>query len=752
MTGTRLKVAIASCVLACACCSRASASERHHNVRPSTPVPHDAAQTPVSFLNDVEHILTRAGCNQGACHGSQFGKGGFKLSLAGYDPQFDHDSIVRQAKGRRISAARPTESLLLRKSALRVAHAGGLKIAPNSADYRTLSRWIASGAAGPNTADPHISSLKATPERVVLNVNGTFAVTVAARYSDGSTRDVTEHTRINSLDESVATISPDGRGTARGRGATAIMLRFDGLAAISRIVVPYRSLGQRSESTAVRHSLVDRFVEQGWRELGLAPSVGCTDSEFIRRASLDIIGTLPSVDEVKEFESDRAADKDGRLIDRLLARPEYADYWALKWGDLLRNSRAALGEKGMWSFRNYIREQLQTNRPFDAMVRELITSQGGAFSTPASNYYRVTTAPQELAETTAQVFLGTRLQCARCHHHPFEKWSQNDYYGFAAFFARLGSKDVREPGSAAVEPTIRLLSQGEVTNPRTGVRMAASPLGYIEQTMAANGNPAPDESGDRRLLLADWLTSADNPLFARTVVNRYWGYFLGRGIVQPVDDMRVTNPPSNPELLNSLSADFTEHGFDLKRLIRTICNSRAYRLSSRTTSLNRSDTAYFSHFLKRRQPAEVLLDSINIATGTYDKYDGLPLGTRAIQLPDAAVASSFLDTFGRPPRSTSCECERGAEPSLGQSLQLLNGSEVNSKVADPNGTAARLIGLKYTDAQLVNALYYATLSRLPREPERVAARRSFAEATSRRQAAEDLLWALLNTQEFAGIQ
>ncbi len=752
------------------------------------------ARTPVSFLNDVEPILTHAGCNQGACHGSQFGKGGFKLSLAAYDPQSDHDNIIRYGRGRRISPSTPAASLLLRKAALEIPHFGGLKIPLGSSDYAVILRWIQEGAPAPNPGDPVITALEAVPSRSILHPGEHIQLAIRAQYSNGTVRDVTAHTRVNSLDEKIATVTPGGRAAALDHGATAIMLRYDGLATVSRIVVPYDALrtggldrvgtrpGKRvttpgfsrmardralialprlNHEAAARtapakkanpRSLVDALIAKQWREIGLRPSGPCTDVEFIRRASLDIIGTLPSPEEVRAFTSDRDIDRDPRLIDRLLARPEYADYWAVKWGDLLRNSRAALGDKAMWSYRNWIRGQLLQNRPYDRFVHDLIMAQGGAFTEPAANYYRVATTPQELAEGAAQVFLGIRLQCAKCHHHPFEKWSQTDYYQFAAFFARIGGKETREAGSAAVEPVVRLLATGDVAHPKSGSRMIPTPLALQDGPALPRNAPDPDIGGDRRTLLADWLTGHDNHLFAKMAVNRYWGYFLGRGIVQPADDMRVTNPPSNPELLDALAARFISDGYDLKRLIRAICTSRAYRLSSRATEANRPDEVFYSHFLERRQPAEVLLDSIDIAAGTHEKFGGLPLGTRAIQLPDASVVCAFLDTFGRPPRTTSCECERAAEPSLSQSLQMLNGDTVNRKVTDPSGRIAKLFAASKSDAEIVESLYYAALSRSPRPGERKAAAQAFASAASRRQAAEDLLWALINTREFGTIR
>ena len=718
----------------------------------------------MSFLNDVEPILTHLGCNSGPCHGSQFGKGGFKLSLAAYDPDYDFEAITRQARARRISSACPAQSLLLTKPTSAVPHLGGHRLDTGSPDYQLLKSWIEAGCAGPDPHDPHPVSLSSIPVRVVLRmgyVNSTSkgkpqpnqcSLKVMARFSDGSVRDVTAQTRINSVNDAVASASASGLVTAVGCGEGAVMLRYQGLATAAHVAVPYPALSVGAGLNAPGKDFIDTSVARRWRDLNLTPSGYCTDAQFIRRASLDIIGTLPSSDEVQNYESDQSASKQTALIDTLLDRPEYADYWALKWGDLLRNSRSAIGEKPMWSLRNWIAESLRQNLPYNRFVHELITASGSAFTSGPANYYRVATTPSELAETTAQVFLGTRLQCARCHHHPFEKWSQNDYYRFAAYFARVGIKSGKDYDTQRVEPIVTLLPTGEVVHPKTGLVLTPAPLSDVPITQTK-----PDEASgttvDRRTELADWLTSETNTNFARAIVNRYWGYLLGRGLVHPVDDMRVTNPASNPELLDALAQDFVVHRYDLKRLIRTICCTDVYRMSANPTPQNRADTMFYTHFLPRRQPAEVLLDSICIATGLPEKYAGLPLGTRAIQLPDATVGSTFLDTFGRPPRSSACECERSGDPGLTQSLQLLNGELVNRKITSRStvALATRLAASKTTDPQVVRQLYYATLSRAPREKELKLAIQTLEAAKSRREGLEDLLWALINTSEFASV-
>ncbi len=711
----------------------------------------DSNLNAISFLNRIEPILTRAGCNVGTCHGSQFGKGGFKLSLAGYDPDLDYEAITRQARGRRVSVADAANSLILTKSTLTVPHQGGLRIAKGSDDYRAVISWLQQGAPRPNYSDARPVSLIVSPERSTLRVGAHQTIHVSARFSDGSVQDVTAHTRIGSINDSVAAVTPEGIATANGCGETAIMLRYQGLAASARIVVPYAAVqNTRPIASVPGEGEVDRLIEKRWQDLRLEPSSLCTDSQFIRRASLDIIGTLPSETDVRAFEAYRRADKYGMLVDRLLDRPEYADYWALKWGDLLRNNRSTIGEKSMWALRDWIYTSLRTNMPYNLFVRDLITASGSGYATGPANFYRISKTPQELAEATAQVFLGTRLQCARCHHHPFEKWSQNDYYRFSAFFARVGVKTTQDYGPENPEPVVTLLPAGEVVHPKTGVVLTPAPL----QESNSGIDIARDPDSDRRVDLADWLTSKQNGQFAQALVNRYWGYFLGRGLVHPVDDMRVTNPASNPELLAYLAQDFVSHGYDIKHLIRTICTSRVYRISAKATPQNHADAMFYTHFITRRQPAEVMLDSISTASGSPEKFAGLPLGTRAIQLPDTAVESTFLDTFGRPQRTSACECERSNEPGLTQSLQMLNGDLVNSKVTSASncGTVTALLALPKSDTEIVTSLYYRTLSRAPRRSELAISLKALHSAVSRRQALEDLLWALINTKEFAAVQ
>ncbi len=719
--------------------------------RMATPVkkPVSTAHAPISFLNQVEPILTRAGCNQGSCHGSQFGKGGYKLSLAGYDPEFDYESTVLQLRSRRICFAEPQKSLFIAKPSLTVAHAGGLRLSRQSTDYQTLLRWIQGGVPRPNPKDPQIISLSAFPAQKTLKIGERIQLNVFASYSNGIKKDVTAHTRINSINDQVAAVTPEGLVIAKGKGATAIMLRYQGLASVGHIVVPYATPRQFAWKPV---NFVDEIVASKWRTMGLIPSPPASDGVFLRRICFDLIGTAPTPAEIEAFLTDRSPQKREHLIDQLLERPEYVDYWAVKWSDLLRSNRTLLGEKSMLALNAWIRENLKKNRPYDEMVRSLLTAQGSSYKEGAVNYFRSAGTPQDLTETTAQLFLGIRLQCAKCHQHPFEKWSQRDYYQFSAFFARVGRSKVE---NISAEQTITLDATGEVAHPKTKQIMSPAPLPLDSKTRLTSFPAPTDPKVDRRVSLSDWLTQKENLLFAETVVNRYWGYMMGRGIVHPIDDMRVTNPPSNPELLEALSRDFIAQGFNLKRLIKTICLSQVYQLSSSPLPQNRQDEAFYSHGLPKRMSAEVLLDAISFATGVPEKFEGQREGTRAIQLPDAGFSSRFLETFGRPLRTTVCECERVSEPDLPQTLLLVNGEQVNAKISHPTGRAANLATAAKTENEIISELYQVTLARPPSAAERTLTSERLVRSTGsteRKAAIEDILWGLINMKEFATVR
>lgn len=713
-----------------------------------------AQSIPVSFNNEVEPILTRYGCNQGSCHGAQYGKGGFKLSLAAFDPDLDYANTVRQMKGRRISLAEPDRSLLLLKPALLVPHGGGRRLERGTADYNVLLQWLRDGTPGPDPKEAQVSKIDVFPTERILPITGEKQhLVVRATYTDGTTRDVTEQTRLNTLNDAIASCTPEGLVTSVGKGQTAIMVRYGGQATVATMIVPFAPVKPQapiSLTGLTGTARIDALVTRKQRALGLMPSPLCDDRTFIRRVSFDLTGTPPTPERIAAFVSDGSSDKRAKLVDELLASPEYADYWTLKWGDLLRSNRQNLGDKGMWSFTNWIHTQLSENRPIDQFVHELILAQGSTFTNGPSNYYRVASNPQDLAETTSQLFLGVRLQCTRCHHHPFEKWSQTDYYQFAAFFARVGLKGSQDFGIFGNENVVKIQDGGEVGHPKTGARMYPTPLGVTLAKLPDGTLPNPDADGDRRRALADWLTSKDNRLFARNIANRYWGYLFTRGIVNPIDDQRVTNPPTNPELLDALADELVDAKFDLKHLLRVLCLTQTYQRSSEGTKQNFKDDTFFTHYLPKRLPAESMLDALDFACGTREKFNQLPLGTRAIQLPDPQVNSDFLDTFGRPQRMIACECERTAEPNLSQTLKLMNGDKLNGKVVDGNGRIAKMINARADDNSILNALYLSALGRPPRQDERklVMATLFFTPQKDRKSVYEDVLVTLLNSKEF----
>ncbi len=697
------------------------------------------SEAPISFANDVMPLLTRIGCNMGACHGAQHGKNGFKLSLFGFEPEPDYQAIVKDAEGRRAVLSSPEDSLVLLKPTLSVVHGGGKRFDVGSAPYETIRGWLEQGAPAPGRGDPRVVRIELFPAERIMDRGAQQQLCVRAFYSNDTVEDVTSKARLDTLDEGIVTVSPDGLVTTTGKGQTAIMVRYLGLAGVTRITVPYGEITQYPELP--KNNFIDDAVIAQWKKVGVLPSGLSSDAEFLRRASLDAIGTLPRPDEIRGFVASSDPDKRAKLVQSLLDRPEYTDWWTLKWADILRNNGNEVGDKGMWSFHNWIRAAFRENRPLDVIVRQLITAQGSTYTEGPTNYYRVAKTPQDLAETTAQVFLGVRLQCARCHHHPFENWGQDDYYGLAAFFARVGLKNSQEFGLFGRETVVRLNPSGEVKHPKTGQVMKPKPLDadFV------------DDPVDRRRALAEWLTK-DNLYFARNVANRYWGYLMGRGIVEPIDDMRVTNPASNPALLDALAGDFIAHGYDLKHLIATIMNSRTYQLSALANQSNAVDNKFFSHYSVKRLTAEQLMDAVDDATGTVEKFQAqgyfLPAGYRAIQLPDPRARSTFLDTFGRAQRQVTCECERTGDPNVAQALHLMNGDLVNNKIGQPGARVAKLVAAKKSTAEIVDELYLVTFSRPPSDAERHKAEELIAAAPNQKIGVEDLLWALLNAHEF----
>ena len=695
----------------------------------------------VSFINEIEPILTKAGCNQGACHGSQLGQGGFKLSLLGFDAKSDYEWIVKEREGRRVVLGNPKESLLIQKPSMALPHAGGPRFRPGDYGYDTLLAWLEDGAPGPDASHPTVESITLYPPEHLMSVDEDQRLLVQATFSDGSSEDVTNKTPFSSLMDTVAVVDEEGLITVEGKGQTAIMATYAGAAAAWRVVVPYRQA--TPEMLAVyksfpRANYIDDAVVARWRMMGLLPSGFADDATFIRRVYLDVVGLLPTRAEVEAYVGSKDVKKREKLIDEVLNRPEYVDYWSLKWGDLLRINRTKLQEKGMWSFYNWVRAAMRDNMPMDEFVRQLITAQGSTFTTGPANYFRVASNAPDLAETTSQLFLGVRIVCARCHHHPYEKWGQDDYYQFAAFFARVGLKNSTEFGLFGREQVVRVRKTGEVRHPRTGQIMKPTPL---------DGVPM-DDPVDRRRPLAAWITSKENTLFSGNLVNRYFGYLMGRGLVEPLDDVRVTNPASNGSLLAAMAADLVEHNFDQKYMLRQILLTNVYALSSEATEENQRDLLFYTKYEIKRLPAEVLLDAVFSATGKLDKFTQLPLGTRATQLPDSSVASYFLDTFGRPARVAVCECERSPDPNIAQVLHLMNGDYIQSKITASDGRLGKLIAAKKGDEEIVTELYYATVSRAPTTDEMATAILSVKEAPDRTEGLQDVLWALLNTREF----
>jgi hypothetical protein len=692
----------------------------------------------VSFSREIVPILTRGGCNQGACHGAQHGRGGFKLSLLGFDPLFDHSQIVQSAEGRRVVLSDPERSILIMKPALLMEHGGGERIKVNSREYNHFVRWLEDGAPEPGAKDPEVKAIEVWPAHRIMVPGEQQLLLVKATWTDGKSEDVTATAQFDTLNDSVAAVTPAGLVTAKGRGETHIMVRFCGQATVAQVTLPYARIEKFPE--IARNNFIDDKLAAKWKDLGLVPSPLCSDEEFFRRIHLDTIGTLPTPKDVKAFLADKSPDKRTKAIDRVLQRPEFVDFWALKWGDLLRINRDQLNERGMWSFHNWVRACIRDAKPIDEMVREIITAEGSTYTEGPANYFMTSNTPAEWAETTSQLFLGVRIGCAKCHHHPFEKWSQDDYYGMSAFFIRLGTKNSQEFGIFGREKVVYLKSSGEQTHPRKGGVVKSRPLDGAEM----------NDPIDRRVKLAEWMTAADNPFFARNIVNRFWGYCMGRGLVEPLDDMRATNPASNPELLDALAADFVKHKYDLKHLLRTIMNSRAYQLASTKIPANEADAAniHYTRFAVRRLTAEQLADALDDATGIREKYAGLPLGTRAIQLPDAGVKSYLLDVFGRPPRQITCECERTTQPNIAQALHLLNGEALNKKIASPTGRIETMLKAKKSQEQIIEDLYLVTLSRVPNQDEIDRAQRWIREAPTPREGLHDLLWTLLNSREF----
>lgn len=701
-----------------------------------------------AFREHVIPILSKRGCNQGACHGALAGKNGFKLTLRGYDPEVDYDVLTRQAQGRRILLAEPEKSLLLQKASFAIPHGGGRLLKKDSFEYRVVREWIENGAPAPAASDIEVVDLEVFPKTAVLRKGAEQQLVVRARYGDGRYEDVTHWAKFTSNDEGVAHVDDaTGRVKMLGHGEAAITVWYSSKVLYTRLAVPYETeVAPEKYSRFTRSNFIDDHVVAKLRGLNIEPSPLAGDEMFIRRAFLDASGTLPTPEEVENFLADKSPNKRARLIETILAKPEFTDYWAYKWSDLMLVSSRKLGPVGMQSFYNWIRDSVEQNKGWDRFAREILTSSGSTRQNGALNYFVLHKDPIDLTENVTQAFLGQRLTCARCHNHPLEKWTQKQYYQMANLFARVGLKNGNTMGETIVFPR----PAGDVNHPRLLRPMNPTPLDGDEMSL--------DSSADRRAHFAAWLTSPKNQFFARNLVNRVWGNFMGRGLTDPIDDVRATNPASNAELFDALVADFTRD-FDVKRLIRTIMNSTAYQLSSEPNGSNQSDNKYYSHYILKRLPAEVLLDSMSQVTGVPTAFDGYPSGTRALQLPDVQIKSDFLNVFGRPKRVICDAGERSSDPSIAQALHVINGETLNRKLMNPNSVASLFLKLGVSDARMVEQIYLSAFSRFPSADERQRAvellkgsrlpkgtPESLLEA--RRQGVEDLLWALLTSKEF----
>ena len=701
----------------------------------------------MNFANQVVPVFTKLGCNSGGCHGKASGQNGFRLSLLGFEPALDYETLVKEDRGRRLFPADPARSLLLEKAVATMPHGGGRRLEVGSHEYRVILRWIAAGMPVGRDDDPTVARIAIFPEARRLAQGSTQQVVVTATYSDGRSEDVTRWAQYQSNDLDVAGVAEGGRVTVRDHsGQAAVMARYQGKVAVFRATVPLPRRPTEAQIAFVSDNPLDRLVLKQWRELGVEPSADSTDAEFIRRATLDINGTLPDAAETREFVADRAEGKRAKLIGRLLDRPEYATYFAIKWADVLRNKRDGKPEyaASTYRFHDWIRESLGRNVPYDEFVRGILTASGTPESSPPVMWYRKKKKTDEYVDDAAQVFLGMRLQWAKCHHHPFEVWGQDDYYGFAAFFGRVKRKvlvDARKDGLK--EEVIVTSRTGSVSHPKTGKTM--TPKGLGDEVVAMT---AADDPRDR---LVDWMVTPSNPYFARALVNRYWAHFFGRGIVEPLDDIRLTNPPSNPELLDALASEFVKSGYDLKSLVRLLTTSRVYGLSSVPNETNLADRQSFARHYPRRLGAEALLDAISQMTAAPTSFAGLPAGTRAIDLPDEGIASGFLDAFGRPKRDSACECERVSDASLGQSLMLLNSPDIQAKLTAAGGRAERLAKDPRPDSEKVVELFWDAFARAPDSGESAAALDHLEaghDPAAKRLAYEDILWALLNAKEF----
>jgi hypothetical protein len=711
---------------------------------------------PRSFRNHVIPLLTSYGCNSGACHGALAGKGGMKLSLRGYDPAADHFVLTRQALGRRIDDQEREKSLFLLKPTKSIAHGGGKRFAVDSPDFRLLLDWIKEGAAGPADDDARIQRIEVFPPAAVLKPEDKLQMIVRAWYSDGHAEEVSRWAKFNSSEDLVATVDHTGKVRVAGHGEAAITVWYANFVGLSRITSPLpNTVDPKLFSSAARNNFIDEKVLAKLENLHIPPSPLCTDAEFIRRAYLDAAGILPTPDEVHKFVADVAPDKRTTLIDALLERPEFVDYWAYKWSDLLLVSTRKLLTSGMLAMHQSIRQNVADNKHWDRFARDVLTASGSTLDNGLANYFVLHKDVTELNEASSVTFMGMSITCCRCHNHPLEKWTQDQYWSMANLFSRVALKN----GDRNGEVTVQSQPTGDAPHPRRAVPMPPAPL---------DAKPLPlDSTVDRRQYFADWLTAPDNPYFAKALVNRVWRNFMGRGLVEAEDDVRQTNPPTNPELLDALAQDFIKSKYDVKHAIRTIMNSATYQRSSQPLAANAADDRFYSHYLIRRLSAEVILDAYAQLTGAPTPFDVVavgasggtapskmyPLGTRALQLPDSLLVSPFLDSFGRPQREQTCACERQQDSSVGQALHLNNGQTLNDKLRAKNSVIDKWVDEKITDGDAIQRLFLLALGRQPTEAESKKFQDLLNSAvqdkqTTRHEVLEDFFWAVLTGREF----
>jgi len=723
--------------------------------RSSIPISIENFTAPAAwnFRNDVQPVLTKMGCNSGPCHGAAAGKNGFKLTLRGYDAETDYFTLTHQALARRTDCIEPAKSLILLKPTLAISHGGGKRFAVESPEYQVISGWIAQGMPAPQDSDARVTGIEVLPQEASLRPGTEQQLIVTATFSDGRKEDVTRWAKYDSGNEGVATVDNYGHVTMHSFGEAPVTVWYQSHVTFSRLRIPFPyNLEEAVFKKAPRHNYIDDEILHHLEVLHIPPSPSASDAEFIRRAYLDAAGILPTPAEVEQFLQDPSPEKRDRLIDALMKRPEFVDYWAYKWSDLLLVSSNHLSNEEMWSYYDWIRDSVATHKPWDKFVYQIVTATGNTVENGAANYWVVHRDPLDTTENVAQAFLGITITCAHCHNHPLAKWTQKDYYGMANLFARVRlktySNQTARPGVGQILNNVTVYSAptGEFMDDRFMMPLPPKPL---------DASALPESTpGDTRVYFAKWLTSPQNPFFARNIVNRIWRNFMGRGLVESVEDLRDTNPATNDKLLNGLVKDFVAHNFDVDYLIRTIMQSATYQASSTTLKENADDDKFGSHYVIKRLPAEVLLDAYSEVTKVPEKFEDYPAGTRALQLPDSAVGSYFLSAFGRPVRAQTRESERTSVPTVTQALHIFNGDTLNNKLRAPGSAIDMLLKLGFTDDQIVDYLYLASFSRHPRDKERTAlvnALRSAEEQNTediRRAALNDLAWAMLTSEEF----